>query len=174
MVSINDYISSRISMCRGRLQLKRNVKFLFGVYSAVRVRSVSILRFAFNGTQGISIDQDSIHIGYFIYLVDVHNQVYNAHIILNILWLFGRRCNLISFWPSKRSLQHLQLVVLLEMHCLSTIYYWHIDKEVNKNVKNILLSICDVKVFFTFTWLNLVLLWQLFYLFCSSIVINTT
>jgi hypothetical protein len=32
---------------------------------------------------------------------------------------------------------------------------------------------CDVKVFLTFTSLSLVLLWQLFYLFCSSIVINT-
>ena len=71
------------------------------------------------------------------------------------------------------------------------------DKGVNKNVKNIFLSMCDVKVFLTFTFvvkilqvtrgcwwrwftidvptssLNLVLLWQLFYLFCSSIVINT-
>ena len=44
---------------------------------------------------------------------------------------------------------------------------------VNKNVKNILLSMCDVRVFLTFTSLNLVLLSQLFYLFCSSIVINT-
>ena len=35
------------------------------------------------------------------------------------------------------------------------------DKEVNKNVKNILLSTCDVKVFLTFTSLNWVLLWQL-------------
>jgi hypothetical protein len=32
------------------------------------------------------------------------------------------------------------------------------DKEVNKNVKNICLSMCDVKVFLTFTSLNLVLL----------------
>jgi hypothetical protein len=32
---------------------------------------------------------------------------------------------------------------------------------------------CDVKVFLTFTSLNLLLLWQLFYLICSSIVINT-
>jgi hypothetical protein len=71
------------------------------------------------------------------------------------------------------------------------------DKEVNKNVKNISLSMCDVRVFLTFTFvvkilqvtrgcwwrwftldvppssLNLVLLWQLFCLFCSSIVINT-
>jgi hypothetical protein len=30
------------------------------------------------------------------------------------------------------------------------------DKEVNKNVKNIFLSMCDVKVFLTFTSLNLV------------------
>ena len=47
------------------------------------------------------------------------------------------------------------------------------DKEVNKNVKNICLSMCDVKLFLTFASLGLVLLWQLFYLFCSSIVINT-
>ena len=47
------------------------------------------------------------------------------------------------------------------------------DKEVNKNVKNIFSSMCDVKLFLTFTSLNLVLLWRLFYLFCSSIVINT-
>ena len=32
---------------------------------------------------------------------------------------------------------------------------------------------CDVKVSLTFTSLSLVLLSQLFYLFCSSIVINT-
>ena len=47
------------------------------------------------------------------------------------------------------------------------------DKELYKNVKNICLTMYDVKVFLTFTSLNLVLLWQLFYLFCSSIVINT-
>ena len=40
------------------------------------------------------------------------------------------------------------------------------DKVVNKNVKNIFLSMCDVKVSLTFTSLSLVL-------FCSSIVINT-
>ena len=32
---------------------------------------------------------------------------------------------------------------------------------------------CDVKVSLTFTSLSLVLFWQLFNLFCSSIVINT-
>jgi hypothetical protein len=32
------------------------------------------------------------------------------------------------------------------------------DKEVNKNVKNIFLSMCDVKLFLTFTSMNLVLL----------------
>jgi hypothetical protein len=32
------------------------------------------------------------------------------------------------------------------------------DKEVNKNVKNIFLSMCDIKVSLTFTSLNLVLL----------------
>jgi hypothetical protein len=43
----------------------------------------------------------------------------------------------------------------------------------NKNVKDVFLSMRDVKMFLTFTSLSLVLLWQLFYLFCSSIVINT-
>jgi hypothetical protein len=43
----------------------------------------------------------------------------------------------------------------------------------NKNVKIFFLSMCDVKMFLTFISLSLVLLWQLFYLFCSSIVINT-
>jgi hypothetical protein len=47
------------------------------------------------------------------------------------------------------------------------------DKVVNKNVKDIFLSMCDIKVSLTFTSLSLVLFWQLFYLFCSSIVINT-
>ena len=69
-------------------------------------------------------------------------------------------------------------------------------KEVNTNVK-IFFFLCDLKVFLTFTFvvkilqvtrgcwwrwftidvppssLNLVLLWQLFYLFCSSVDINT-
>ena len=65
--------------------------------------------------------------------------------------------------------------------CLSMIYnvdnnyrvYRYLFAEVNKNVKDILLSMCDVKLFLTFASLDLVLLWQLFYLFCSSIVINT-
>ena len=39
--------------------------------------------------------------------------------------------------------------------------------------KIFLLSMCDVKLFLTFASLGLVLLWQLFYLFCSSIVIDT-
>jgi hypothetical protein len=43
------------------------------------------------------------------------------------------------------------------------------DKEVNKIVKNILLSMCDVKLFLTFASLGFVL----FYQFCSSIVIHT-
>jgi hypothetical protein len=41
------------------------------------------------------------------------------------------------------------------------------------SVENIILSMCDVKLFLTFASLGLVLLWQLFYLFCSSIVINS-
>jgi hypothetical protein len=35
------------------------------------------------------------------------------------------------------------------------------------------LSMCDVKLFLTFASLGLVVLWQLCYLFCSNIVINT-
>jgi hypothetical protein len=46
-------------------------------------------------------------------------------------------------------------------------------RKSTKMSKIFFLSMCDVKVFLTFTSLNLVLLWQLFYLFCSSIVINT-
>ena len=42
-----------------------------------------------------------------------------------------------------------------------------------KMSKNFFLSMCDVKRFLTFTSLSLVLLGQLFNLFCSSIVINT-
>ena len=47
------------------------------------------------------------------------------------------------------------------------------DKVINNTVKNIVLSMCDIKVSLTFTSLSLVLFWQLFYLFCSSIVITT-
>jgi hypothetical protein len=47
------------------------------------------------------------------------------------------------------------------------------DKEVNKNAQNIFLSMCDVKLYLTFASLGLVLLWQLFYPFFSSIVIHT-
>ena len=46
------------------------------------------------------------------------------------------------------------------------------DKVVSKNVKDIFLSMCAVSVFgIYFTEFGAV--WQLFYLFCSSIVINT-
>jgi hypothetical protein len=47
------------------------------------------------------------------------------------------------------------------------------NSVVNKNVKNMFLSMCDVKVSLTFTSPSMVLLSQLFYLFCSSIVINS-
>ena len=47
------------------------------------------------------------------------------------------------------------------------------SRRVNSSCGLFFLSMCDVRVFLTFTSLNLVLLWQLFYLFCSSIVINT-
>ena len=39
----------------------------------------------------------------------------------------------------------------------------------SKHVKDIFLSMCDVKIFLTFTSQNMVLLWKLFYLFCSCI-----
>ena len=47
------------------------------------------------------------------------------------------------------------------------------DKASTKMSKILFLSMCDVKVFLTFTSLSLTLIWQLFYLFCSSIVVNT-
>jgi hypothetical protein len=54
--------------------------------------------------------------------------------------------------------------------CGEGVWRWVVK---NKNVKDIFLSMCDVRVFLTFASLGLVLLWQLFCLFCSSIVINT-
>jgi hypothetical protein len=65
------------------------------------------------------------------------------------------------------------MMVLFRIRIYIHIVKMYKDKEVNKNVKKNFSSMCDVKVFLTFTSLNLVLLWQLFYLFCSSIVINT-
>jgi hypothetical protein len=47
------------------------------------------------------------------------------------------------------------------------------DKVSTKMSQLFFLSMCYVKVSLTFTSLSLVLLWQLFYLFCSSTVINT-
>ena len=49
------------------------------------------------------------------------------------------------------------------------------DKEVNKNVKDIFLSMtmCDVKVSLNIYFTEFGAALQLFYLFCSSIVINT-
>ena len=47
------------------------------------------------------------------------------------------------------------------------------DKVVNTNVKNIFLSMCDVRVSLTFTSLSLVLFLTTVYLVCLSIVINT-
>ena len=44
--------------------------------------------------------------------------------------------------------------------------------KVSTKLSIFFLSMCDVKVSSTFTSLSLVLLLQLFYLFCSSIVIN--
>ena len=43
------------------------------------------------------------------------------------------------------------------------------DKEVKMSRIIFFLSMCDVKIFLTFTSPNMVLLWQLFYLFCSCI-----
>jgi hypothetical protein len=47
------------------------------------------------------------------------------------------------------------------------------DKGSTKMSKILFLSMCDGKVFLTFTSLSLALIWQLFYLFCSTIVVNT-
>jgi hypothetical protein len=43
------------------------------------------------------------------------------------------------------------------------------DKDVQKNVKNVFLSMCDVGVFLAFASLGVVLLWRLFCLFCSCV-----
>jgi hypothetical protein len=51
--------------------------------------------------------------------------------------------------------------------------FYHHFKKSTKMSKIFFLSMCDVKLFLTFVSLGLVLLWQLFYLFCSSIAINT-
>ena len=80
--------------------------------------------------------------------------------------------------------------------CLST-FKLCVISDYPRKCQKYFLSMCDLKVFLTFTFvvkilqvtlgcwwrwftidvppssLNLVLLWQLFYLFCSSIVINT-
>ena len=42
-------------------------------------------------------------------------------------------------------------------------------KDKKSKMSRIVLSMCDVKIFLTFTSPNMVLLWQLFYLFCSCI-----
>jgi hypothetical protein len=67
----------------------------------------------------------------------------------------------------------IRITTIISICLCTTFWLFRKDKEVNKNVKNIFLSMCDVKLFLTFASLGLVLLWQLFYIFCSSIVINT-
>ena len=46
------------------------------------------------------------------------------------------------------------------------------DKEIKKNVKDVFLSMCDVKIFLTFTSPNMVLLWQLFYLYLNTVIVT--
>ena len=77
-------------------------------------------------------------------------------------------------WSLKKFIFRYQdLVEIYSVSAEKIIVKMYKDKEVNKIVKYIFLSMCDVKVSLTFTSLSLVLFWQLFYLFCSSIVINT-
>jgi hypothetical protein len=45
-----------------------------------------------------------------------------------------------------------KIMCALYLFFLTFFRYSNIDKEVNKNVKNILFSICDVKVFLPFTF----------------------
>jgi hypothetical protein len=73
-----------------------------------------------------------------------------------------------SLWPNIRFLPS----IVAEKNVTKNVHicaYMYKDKEVKKNVKGIFLSMCDVKIFLTFTSPNVVLLWQLFYLFCSCI-----
>ena len=49
------------------------------------------------------------------------------------------------------------------------IWYEYIKIKMSKMSRIFFLSMCDVKIFLTFTSPNMVLLWQLFYLFCSCI-----
>ena len=61
----------------------------------------------------------------------------------------------------------------LSLFCVNFIQWKCIKIRCQQKCQNICFSMCDVKVSLTFTSLSLVLLLQLFYLFCSSIVINT-
>ena len=72
-----------------------------------------------------------------------------------------------SFIPIPRSCQNIFRL------CRKDYKRWMYKIRCQQKCQNIFLSMCDVKVSLTFTSLSLVLLLQLFYLFCSSIVINT-
>ena len=60
-----------------------------------------------------------------------------------------------------------------EMSSLIFVELLTITVYISLSIKNICLSMCDENLFLTFASLGLVLLWQLFYLFCSSFVISS-
>ena len=46
------------------------------------------------------------------------------------------------------------------------------DKEVKKNVKNICLSMCDVKVFLTFTFTDLTTILPILFLYLNTVIMT--
>jgi hypothetical protein len=86
-----------------------------------------------------------------------------------------------SLVQMKRTFQEIRIIatgpcIMNQLRDVNTICRrsWYIAAHIWKIYKIFFfLSMCDVKVFLTFTSLSLALIWQLFYLFCSSIVVNT-
>jgi hypothetical protein len=60
----------------------------------------------------------------------------------------------------------LKITTVFDYSQCTTEYGWNTSKS---HPCDFFLSMCDVKIFLTFTSPNMVLLWQLFYLFCSCI-----
>ena len=74
-------------------------------------------------------------------------------------------------WYVRNDHEYVQLVEIYSVSAeknISDAFSYSESIKIKKSRK-----MCDVKMFLTFISLSLVLLWQLFYLFCSSIVINT-
>ena len=78
------------------------------------------------------------------------------------------RVHLSSVWVIKSCSQVLSLSDDI-VHLLTINRSLRCIKIKSQICQEFFLSMCDVKIFFTFTSPNMVLLWQLFYLFCSCI-----